>query len=110
MDVCSGSYQRMHQLYERKRTLEQQEHTYEYMKQQTARRGAESDRTALNKLIQAARMLPDAPYDERRDPDFALYDQRAKDARRELESVNREISKAEMSLSNEYVATSGAGC
>ena len=108
MNVFSGEYQQMHRLYERKRTLEQQVEVNESMAQMTARSGEQNEQIALNKLITAARNLPDEPYDPQRDRDYVLYDQRAEEARRELERVNREIDEAESRRSADH--RSGAGC
>ena len=66
----------------------------------------QSNRTSLNRLIEAARRLPDAPIDPDGNPEIIAAKRERSEALRKLEGVRRRLEAL-----NEYTDhTSGAGC
>lgn len=66
----------------------------------------QSNRVGLNRLIEAARRLPDAPIDPDGNPEIIDAKRERSEALRKLESVERRLE----ALSEHTDHTSGAGC
>lgn len=66
----------------------------------------QSSRIGLNRLIEAARRLPDAPIDPDGNPEIIAAKRERSEALRKLESVQRQLEA--LNVDSEH--TSGAGC